>query len=329
MTPFSLQGKRVYVAGHRGMVGSACARRLEREDCRILTVDRTELDLTRQDQVRAWMTRERPQVVIVAAARVGGILANDSYPADFLYENLMIEANLIQAAHASGVEKLLFLGSSCIYPRDAPQPIPEDALLTGPLEPTNQWYAVAKIAGIKLCQAYRQQHGADFISAMPCNLYGPGDDFHPTHSHVIPALLRRFHEAKARGDRSVVCWGTGTPRREFLYVDDLADACVFLLKSYSEAQPVNVGTGVDMTIRDLAAAVAGVTGFDGTILWDQTKPDGTPLKRMDVSRINRIGWRAATEFEDGLRAAYRWFLDHEHAPESDEPEALEPRRSPA
>lgn len=308
---FELGGKRVFVAGHRGMVGSACVRRLQREDCEILTADRERLNLVRQADVEAFMRTERPEVVILAAARVGGILANDTYPADFLYENLMIEANLIAAAHRVNVQKLLFLGSSCIYPREAPNPIREDSLLTGPLEPTNEGYAIAKIAGIKLCQAYRKQHGADFISAMPSNLYGPNDYFHPERSHVIPALLRRFHEAAQRGDASVTCWGTGTPRREFLHVDDLADACVFLLRHYSGAGQVNVGTSTDITIRELAETIARVTGFTGRIEWDSSKPDGTMLKRMDTTRLTALGWRPRIGFEDGLAATYRWFLDQE------------------
>lgn len=311
MAEFALRGRRVFVAGHRGMVGSACARRLEREGCTILTVGRDRLDLTRQAAVEAWMEEARPEVVVVAAAKVGGILANDTYPAEFLYENLMIEANLIHAAHRVGVAKLLFLGSSCIYPREAPQPIREEALLTGPLEPTNEWYAIAKIAGIKLCQAYRRQHGCDFISAMPCNLYGPNDYFHPERSHVIPALLRRFHEAARRGDPEVVCWGTGRPRREFLHVDDLAEACVFLLRRYSDAPHVNVGTGTDISIAELAALVARVTGFRGRIVWDTSKPDGTPLKRMDVARITAMGWAPRIPFEEGLAGTYRWFLAQE------------------
>ncbi|MBR0656981.1 GDP-L-fucose synthase [Roseomonas arctica] len=304
-----MEGRRVFVAGHRGMVGSACVRRLSHEGAEVMTAGRDTLDLIRQAAVEDWMAEHRPDVVVVAAAKVGGILANDTYPAEFLYENLMIEANLIHAAQRVGVAKLLFLGSSCIYPREAPQPIPEDSLLTGPLEPTNEWYAVAKIAGIKLCQAYRKQHGADFISAMPSNLYGPNDYFHPERSHVIPGMMRRFHEATARGDASVTCWGTGTPRREFLHVDDLAEACVFLLRHYSDAPHLNIGTGSDISIRDLAEAMARVTGFGGDILWDHTKPDGTMLKRMDTARINALGWKAAIDFEQGLAETYRWFLD--------------------
>ncbi|WP_368414409.1 GDP-L-fucose synthase family protein [Falsiroseomonas sp.] len=305
---FPLAGRRVFVTGHRGMVGSACVRRLQREDVEILTAGRDQLDLRNQAAVERYMADTRPEVVIVAAAKVGGILANDTYPAEFLYENLMIEANLIHAAHRVGVAKLLFLGSSCIYPREAPQPIPEDALLTGPLEKTNEWYAVAKIAGIKLCQAYRRQYGCDFISAMPSNLYGPNDYFHPERSHVIPGLLRRFHEAAQRGDAEVVCWGTGRPRREFLHVDDMADACTFLLKHYSAEGHVNVGTGTDINIAELAETVARVTGFKGRIAWDTSRPDGTMLKRMDVSRLAALGWQASMPVEDGLADAYRWFL---------------------
>jgi GDP-L-fucose synthase len=311
MMRFSLKGRRVFLAGHQGMVGSACLRRLRQEDCEILVAERTDLDLTRQADVEAWMVRQKPDVVIIAAAKVGGILANDSFSAEFLYQNLMIESHLIHAAHLIGAQKLLFLGSSCIYPREAPQPIREEALLTGPLEKTNEWYAIAKIAGIKLCQAYRKQYGADFISAMPCNLYGPNDNFHPTGSHVIPALLRRLHEAKRAKAESVVCWGTGAPRREFLYVDDVADACLFLLKSYSDAEHVNVGVGDDISIKDLGEMIKAVTGFHGALVWDHSKPDGTMLKRMEVSRINKLGWRATTSLADGVEATYAWFVDAE------------------
>jgi GDP-L-fucose synthase len=306
---FALRGARIYVSGHRGMVGSACARRLAAEGAEVLTADRARVDLRRQDQVEAFMAEAKPEAVVVAAARVGGILANDSYPAEFLYDNLMIEANLIEAAHRAGVNRLLFLGSSCIYPKEAANPITEDALLTGPLEPTNQWYAVAKIAGIKLCQGYRRQYGRDYISAMPCNLYGPGDYFHPERSHVIPALLQRFHAAAREGAAVVTCWGTGAPRREFMHVDDVADACAFLLRHYSGEGHLNIGTGTDITIRELAEAIAAVTGFAGRIDWDTSKPDGTMLKRMDVSRIGAMGWRARIGFAEGLAGTYRWFLD--------------------
>jgi GDP-L-fucose synthase len=305
--PFALAGRRVYVAGHRGMVGSACVRRLRQEGCEVIAVDHDRVDLTRQAATEAFMAEARPSVVIVAAARVGGILANQSSTASFLYENMMIEANLIHAAWRSGVAKLLFLGSSCIYPRDAPQPISESALLTGPLEATNEWYAIAKIAGIKLCQAYRRQHGCDFISAMPCNIYGPNDNFHQQSSHVIPGMIRRFHEAKLRNDPTVVCWGSGRPRREFLHADDLADACAFLLGHYSAESHVNVGTGTDMSVAELAEAVRSVTGFRGGIAWDVDKPDGTLLKRMDTTLINTMGWHPQRSFVPGLAESYAWF----------------------
>jgi GDP-L-fucose synthase len=308
---FPLRGRRIYVAGHRGMVGSACVRRLAAEGCELITASRERLDLRRQADVETFMTETRPDAVVVAAARVGGIMANNTMPADFLYDNLMIEANVVHAAHRAGVERLLFLGSSCIYPREAEQPIPETALLTGPLEPTNQWYAIAKIAGIKLCQAYRRQHARDYISAMPCNLYGPGDYFHPEHSHVIPALLNRFHKAVQTDEAVVTCWGTGRPRREFMHVDDLADVCAFLLRRYSGEEHVNVGTGTDITVAELAAEIARVTGFRGSIEWDTSKPDGTMLKRMDVSRLADMGWRARISFHDGLEQTFRWFLEQE------------------
>lgn len=306
-TPFVLTGQRVYVAGHRGMVGSACVRRLRRENCDILVADRDRVDLTNQAATEAFMQEARPAVVIVAAAKVGGIVANNSSPASFLYDNMMIEANLIHAAWRCGVTKLLFLGSSCIYPREARQPIPESDLLTGPLEQTNEWYAIAKIAGIKLCQAYRRQYGCDFISAMPCNLYGPNDNFHPEHSHVIPGMIRRFHEAKLRGDPTVVCWGTGRPRREFLHVDDLAEACMFLLGRYSAESQINVGTGSDISVAELAEAVRCVTDFHGHITWDTDKPDGTLLKRMDTTVINNMGWHPQIGFEQGLSETYASF----------------------
>lgn len=306
MTAYDLRGKRVYVAGHRGMVGSAIVRRLVSEDCEILTADRSELDLTDQSAVREWMADAKPDTVFLAAAKVGGILANDRYPADFLYDNLMIEANVIEAAHRQGVGKLLFLGSSCIYPKLAHQPITEDALLTGPLESTNEWYAIAKIAGIKLAAAYRRQFGRDFISAMPTNLYGPGDNFDLDSSHVVPALIRKAHEAKATGDAMVV-WGTGAPRREFLYVDDCADACIFLMKHYSDDGHVNVGSGEDLSIIDLTKLVCDVVGFQGVIKQDTSKPDGTPRKLMDVSKLSEIGWTAHTDLATGLAASYQWF----------------------
>lgn len=307
---YDISGKRVWVTGHRGMVGSAVARRLSRESCDVLTAEHAALDLCRQAEVEAWMAANRPQVVVIAAAKVGGIRANAAYPADFLYDNLAIEANVIHAAFKLGVEKLLFLGSSCIYPREAPQPMAEEALLTGPLEPTNEWYAVAKIAGIKLCQAYRRQHGCDFISAMPTNLYGPGDNFHPTDSHVPAALLRRLHEAKESGLSEVTVWGSGRPRREFLHVDDLADACVFLLKVYSGESHVNVGIGEDVTIADFAGMVRRVVGWEGRLVYDTSRPDGPPRKILDVSRLTAMGWQAKTPLEEGLRGYYRWFLDN-------------------
>ncbi len=306
---FALTGARIYVAGHRGMVGSACARRLAALGAEVLTSDRTTVDLRRQAEVEAFMARAKPDAVVVAAAKVGGILANDTLPAEFLYDNLMIEANLVEAAHRAGVNRMLFLGSSCIYPREAPNPIGEDALLTGPLERTNEWYAIAKIAGIKLCQAYRKQHGRDYIAAMPCNLYGPGDNFHPELSHVIPALLQRFHAAVREGAEVVTCWGTGRPRREFMHVDDVAEACAFLLRHYSGEGHVNIGTGSDITIAELATEIARVIGFAGRIDWDTSRPDGTMLKRMDVARISAMGWRARIGLREGLEGTYRWFLD--------------------
>jgi len=307
---YDLTGKRVYVAGHKGMVGSAIVRRLASEGCEVLTADRS-VDLREQAAVREWYAANRPDAVVVAAAKVGGILANDTYPADFLYDNLMIEANLIEAAFRNDVEKLLFLGSSCIYPKMAPQPIPEDALLTGPLEPTNEWYAVAKIAGIKLCQAYRRQHGCDYISAMPTNLYGPGDNFDLTSSHVLPALIRKAHEAKEAGASSIEIWGTGSPRREFLHVDDLADGCVFLLKGYSGDEHVNLGSGTDIPIIELAEMVCEVVGFEGTITKDTSKPDGTPRKLMSGDKIAAMRWKPKIGLREGIADAYRAFLEGE------------------
>jgi GDP-L-fucose synthase len=305
---YDLGGKRVWVAGHRGMVGSAIARRLATEGCEILTVGRAAVDLRRQAETEDWMAEARPDAVFLAAATVGGILANDSRPAEFLYDNLAVETNIIEAARRTGVTKLLLLGSSCIYPRLAEQPMTEAALLTGPLEPTNQWYAIAKIAGIKLCQAYRQQYGLDFISAMPTNLYGPGDNFDLMSSHVVPALLRKTHEAKASGGNALEIWGSGEPRREFLYVDDCADALVHLMKVYSGEAHINVGVGEDVTIRELAETVAKVVGFEGAIDCDVSKPDGTPRKLLDVSRLTALGWTARTGLEEGLRRSYDWYL---------------------
>jgi GDP-L-fucose synthase len=305
---YALGGKRVWVAGHRGMVGAALVRRLEKENCTILTVGRDRVDLRDASAVKGWMQANAPQAVILAAAKVGGIVANDSWPADFLYDNLAIENAIIHSAFETGVEKLLFLGSSCIYPKFAPQPITEDALLTGPLEPTNEWYAIAKIAGIKLCQAYRRQHGRDFISAMPTNLYGPGDNFDLTSSHVIPALMRKAHEAKVAGVGSMTIWGSGTPRREFLHVDDCADALVFLLKNYSDNSHVNVGSGTDVTIDELARLVMQAVGFDGALAHDTSKPDGTPRKLMSNDKLAAMGWAPKISLTDGLKTTYQWFL---------------------
>ena len=307
---FDLSNKRVWVAGHRGMVGSAVVRQLETDNCNILTVGRAELDLTDQGAVRAWVANNRPEAIFLCAAKVGGILANDTYPSDFLYENLVIATNIIEAAHRFDVAKLMFLGSSCIYPKLAEQPIREDALLTGPLEPTNEWYAVAKIAGIKLCQAYRLQHGRDFISAMPTNLYGPDDNFDLQTSHVLPALMRKAHEAKRLGDKSLQIWGTGTPRREFLHVDDCASACIFLMKEYSGHEHVNVGAGEDLTIFELTQIVCEVVGFDGTISRDPSKPDGTPRKLMSADKLRGLGWSPKIDLRDGIAATYRWFLQN-------------------
>jgi GDP-L-fucose synthase len=307
---FDLGGKRVFVAGHRGMVGSALVRRLASEGCTLVSAGRSEMDLRRQDQVEAWFAANKPDVVFLAAARVGGIWANSHFPGEFIYENMMIEANVIEAARRNDVRKLLFLGSACIYPRDARQPIPESALLSGPLEPTNEWYAVAKIAGIKLAQGYRQQYGCDFISAQPTNLYGTGDNFDLQQSHVIPALIRKAHIAKLAGDATMPIWGSGTPQREFLHVDDLADALVFLVKHYSDPEIVNVGSGEEVTIRQLAEAVNRVVGFEGDLAFDASKPDGVMRKLVDVSKINALGWRHRYGLAEGLAGTYRWFLDH-------------------
>jgi GDP-L-fucose synthase len=307
-TPFELKGKRVFVAGHKGMVGSALVRRLAGEGVELLTVGRSEVDLRDQAAAFDWFAKNRPQAVFMAAAKVGGIVANNMLRAEFLYDNLIIAANVIHAAHVNGAEKLMFLGSSCIYPRLAAQPLRENSMLTGPLEPTNEPYAIAKIAGIKMVETYRSQYDADFISVMPTNLYGPGDNYHPELSHVVAALIRRFHEAKLSGAPNVVVWGTGAPRREFLYVDDLADACVHLMKVYSSGELVNIGTGEDITIADFARVVAGVVGYTGTISFDVSRPDGTPRKLLDVSRLAGLGWRAKTSLEDGIRLAYQAYL---------------------
>jgi GDP-L-fucose synthase len=309
---FDLRDKLVWVAGQHGMVGSALMRRLERESCALLhDPGRRVVDFRRQSEVEEWMASHRAQIVCLSAGRVGGIYANDAFPGDFLYDNLLIAANVIHAAYRTGVEKLLFFGSSCIYPREAPQPMPEEALLTGPLEVTNEAYAVAKIAGIKLCQAYRRQHGCDFISAMPTNVYGPGDNFHPETSHVPAALMRRFHEAKMGGAREVVVWGSGTPRREFLYVDDLADAGVHLLRYYSGDIHINIGAGYDMTIAEFADEIKRCVGFDGRIVYDSSRPDGMPRKLLNSSRIQGLGWKSTTPLKKGLRLYYDWFLSNQ------------------
>lgn len=305
---FELEGQQVFVAGHRGMVGAAIARRLKAEGCKILVADHRELDLTQQRTTESFLREQKPDVVIVAAAKVGGIVANESLPVDFLSDNLCIASNVINGSYRAGVRKLLFLGSSCIFPREAPQPMTEEGLLTGPLEPTNEWYAIAKIAGIKLCQAYRRQYGADFVSVMPTNVYGPGDNYHPRYSHVSAGLIRRMHEAKLQGAPSVTVWGTGTPRREFLFVDDLADACVFVLKHYSGEGFLNVGTGEDLSIADFAREVADVVGFKGQLIFDTTKPDGPERKLLDVSKLSALGWSASTVLGSGLRATYEAFL---------------------
>jgi len=304
---FDLRGKRIFVAGHAGMAGSAIVRRLEREDCHIVVASRRELDLRNSDAVDRFMARAKPDAVVVAAGKVGGIRANSAYPAEFIADNLAISLNMIRAAHDYGVKKLLYLGSSCIYPREAPQPMQPEALLLGPLEPTNQWYAVAKIAGIKMCQAYRRQYGCDFISAMPTNLYGPGDNYDLQQGHVVAALQVKIHRAKQSGAPSVELWGTGTPRREFLYVDDLADALVFMVKHYSEESHLNIGTGVDLTIRELAELIAKIAQYRGGFVYDRSKPDGTPRKVMDVARLAALGWVAATPLEQGLRQAYEMY----------------------
>lgn len=308
MSTYSLEGKKIYVAGHRGMVGGAVVRRLAKEGCQIITASRDEVDLKRQDAVDAFISSCKPDAIVMAAAKVGGILANDNYPADFLYDNLIIEANITKAAYDAGVEKYLFLGSSCIYPKYAEQPIQEDSLLTGALEPTNEWYAIAKIAGIKLAQAYRKQHGVDFISAMPTNLYGPGDNFNLQSSHVMPAIIRKVHDAKIKGEKEVIVWGTGTPKREFLHCDDCADALVFLLKNYSGMEHVNVGSGTDLTILELTKMVCDIIGFEGEIVHDLSKPDGTPRKLMSADKLKNMGWRPKIDLRDGVKSTYEWFL---------------------
>jgi GDP-L-fucose synthase len=311
--PFRLAGRRVWVAGHGGMVGQALVKRLGKEGCEILTADRNAVDLRRQRETEAWIEANRPDVIFLAAAKVGGILANDTRPAEFLHDNLLIQTNVIDAAWRSGVQKLLALGSSCIYPREAPQPIRESALLTGPLEPTNMAYAIAKISGLMLCESYRRQYGADFIAAMPTNLYGPGDNFDLESSHVVPALLRKIDDAKLRGDSTVTIWGTGRPRREFLHVDDCADALVHLMTHYSAVEHINVGTGMDIAICDLAQLIAKVVGYEGDFVFDTTRPDGTLLKRLDVRRVNELGWKASIDLETGLRQTYDWYRPYRDA----------------
>lgn len=305
------KNSKIYVAGHRGMVGSAIVRELRRQGFQnIITRTHAELDLTCQAAVQEFFDQEKPEYVFLAAAKVGGIEANDKAPADFLYENMMLEMNVINAAWKSGCKKLEFLGSSCIYPRMAPQPMPESCLLTSALEKTNEAYALAKISGLKYCEYLNRQYSTDFISVMPTNLYGPNDNYHPTHSHVLPALIRRFHEAKEEGAKSVTCWGDGSPLREFLYVDDLANLCVFLMENYSGNETVNAGTGKELTIRELTEIVARTVGYEGEILWDTTKPNGTPRKLLDVSKATALGWRYSTELEDGVRLAYHDFLSN-------------------
>jgi GDP-L-fucose synthase len=308
MTRFDLTGKRVWVAGHRGMAGAAIVRRLQREDCEIVTADRGELDLLRQADVHAWMADRKIDAVFLAAATVGGIMANTTRPAEFLYENLVIETNVIHAAKSAGVKKLLFLGSSCIYPRSAEQPMREEALLSGPLEPTNEWYAIAKIAGIKLCAAFRRQYGCDFISVMPTNLFGPGDRYDAQNGHVVAALIMKIHAAARANSPTVELWGSGTPKREFLFTEDLADACVFVMKNYSDELFLNVGTGRDMTILELAESIARVAGWKGTFVFDPSKPDGMTRKVMDVSRLRALGWSAQTPFDEGIKQAYDWYV---------------------
>jgi GDP-L-fucose synthase len=305
---FELKGRRVFVAGHHGMVGSALVRRLRLQDCSLLLADRRELDLTRQRATEQYVGDHKPEVVIIAAAKVGGIVANNAFPVDFLVDNISIAQNLIAASHAAGVRKLLFLGSSCIYPKLATQPMTEEMLLTGPLERTNEWYAVAKIAGIKLCQAYRRQYGSDFVSVMPTNLYGPGDNYHPEHSHVPAALIRRFHDAKVAGARAATVWGSGVVRREFLHVDDLADACIFVLKNYSGEGILNIGTGEDITIAEFAGMVAQAVGYQGEFVFDRSKPDGAPRKLLDVSKLRALGWAHQIDLKTGLGRTYADFL---------------------
>lgn len=310
MAVFDLDGKRILIAGHKGMVGAALVRRLEREPCETVVAGRQQADMTDRAQVEALISSLAPDAIVIAAAKVGGILANDTYPVDFLNDNLMIATNLLNAAHACNVDRVLFLGSSCIYPKLADQPIREDSLLTGPLEPTNQWYAIAKIAGVKLAEAYREQYGRSYISAMPTNLYGPGDNFDLKSSHVLPALIRKAHDAKQSKAPSLEIWGTGSPRREFLHVDDCADALVFLLQHYDEAAPINVGSGADLTILELTELICDVVGFDGEIVHDRSKPDGTPRKLMSADKLRALGWSPSIELQNGIAHTYRWYRDN-------------------
>ncbi|MBJ26076.1 MAG: GDP-fucose synthetase [Alphaproteobacteria bacterium] len=304
---YSIKGKKVWVAGHAGMVGKAIVRRLNTEECKIISCDRKQIDLRRQHEVELWVKKHKPDAIIIAAATVGGIKANDNNPAKFLYDNLMIEANIIHSAHTENVSKLMMLGSSCIYPKYAPQPICENDMLSGPLEKTNQWYSIAKISGVMLCQAYREEYGNDFISVMPTNLYGPGDLFNEKNSHVIPALLMRFDEAKVTGQKSVTVWGSGNPRREFLYSDDLADAVIHSLKNYSDFEPLNIGSGKDISIADLSKIIAGVVGFKGKILFDSSMPDGTPRKLLNSERLSQIGWKPKITLQEGLLKTFLWY----------------------
>lgn len=308
--PYTLTNKRIWIAGHNGMIGSALVSRLANENCEILSVSHDELDLRDQAATEAWIIANKPDAIFLAAATVGGIQANDTRPAEFLYDNLAIETNVIHGAWKAGVEKLMFLGSNCIYPREAPQPISEDSLLTGPLEPTNQWYAVAKIAGLKMCQAYRRQYGCDFISVQPASAYGPGDNFDPESSHVIPALITKANNAKIIGSEKIKVWGTGTPLREYIFVDDLADALVFLMKGYSKEDHINVGTGEEVSIRELTELVVRTVGFDGKLSFDNSKPDGVPRKLLDSKRIQKMGWRPQTSLQQGLKKTYEWYKEN-------------------
>ncbi|MEO0398450.1 MAG: GDP-L-fucose synthase [Pseudomonadota bacterium] len=308
---FALSGKKIFIAGHRGMVGSAVCRRLAREECEIITADRQKIDLRRQEAVEAFFEKNEIDAVVMCAAKVGGILANDTAPATFLYDNLLLQTNIIHSAHLANVERFVFLGSTCVYPKLAPQPISEDALLSGPLEPTNQWYAIAKIAGIKMCDAYRRQYERSYVSVMPTNLYGPNDNFDLATSHVLPALMRKIDEAKRKGAPHVEIWGDGSPLREFMHVDDLADALTYVLQYYDEEGPINAGTGEEVSIRSLAEMISDVVGYSGAFVFDETKPNGTPRKVSDVTKLRGLGWRSSMSLSDGLRAVYKWYLENE------------------